>query len=179
MSAQSLPTDCIVNFWKNKFNIDIHPYYAVAKKATSESRLRLLHFKIIRNIYPTNILLSKMKVKSSNECETCKVIDFIEHFFVNCKRLNGFWDHVTNYILTNIGVKVNLSDKQILCGIVPKDYPEISIEEINFINHVLLIGKMGISKMRYGKCNNIYLIFELDIIMRATNGFLTLPHREA
>ena len=59
--------------------------------ASKESRLRLLYFKILNNIYPTNILLSKMKIKTSDKCEYCKTHDLIEHFFFHCKRLEGFW----------------------------------------------------------------------------------------
>ena len=37
---------CGRNFWKNKFGSDISGLYGMAKNATCESRLRLLHFKL-------------------------------------------------------------------------------------------------------------------------------------
>ena len=114
-------------------------------------------------------------MKPSNKCEYCNEVDFLEHFFVECKRLTGFWKHVTNFILQKIDVKIDPSVNQILCGIEHGEFPTVSTEKFNFINHVLLIAKMCVSKMRYGKCNYIFLLFELDISLRLTNNFLTLP----
>ena len=89
-------TICSENFWKKKFNINTSKLYSIAKQTTSESRLRLLHFKILHNIYPTNILLSKMKVKENNLCETCHVTDYLEHFFVHCIKVRQFWKSLMN-----------------------------------------------------------------------------------
>ena len=48
-------------FWQNKFNISIEKtHWLLAIITTKESRLRELHWKILNNIYPTNILLSKI-----------------------------------------------------------------------------------------------------------------------
>ena len=62
--------------WKKRLNIDITNHYSIAKQATKESRLRILHFKLLHNIYPTNITLFRMGVKESDKCETCDVKDF-------------------------------------------------------------------------------------------------------
>ena len=45
---------CKVEFWKRKYDTDILNYFGIAITASKESRL--LHFKILHNIYPTNIL---------------------------------------------------------------------------------------------------------------------------
>ena len=45
---------------ETKMNAKIEDYFSIAHESTKESRLRLLHFKFIHNIYPTNILLNKM-----------------------------------------------------------------------------------------------------------------------
>ena len=43
-------TVCSIGFWKRKYNIDIQNYFVTATTASKESRLRLLHFKILHNI---------------------------------------------------------------------------------------------------------------------------------
>ena len=74
-------TKCHEHFWKSKLDFDISSNYDVALKATKESRLRLLHFKILHNTYPTIILLHKMHIKPSILCDHRRVLDYFEHFF--------------------------------------------------------------------------------------------------
>ena len=78
-SKSTIP--CSQNFWKRKFDVNISNHFNIAMNSTSETRLRLLHFKILHNIYPTSIMLQKMKIKDSNLCETCQTTDYLEHFF--------------------------------------------------------------------------------------------------
>ena len=70
--------------------------------ASKESRLRLLLCKILYNIYPANILLSKMKIKRNDKCE----YDFNEHFFFHCKKLEGFWKCVEQYFFLKTERKI-------------------------------------------------------------------------
>ena len=164
-SKKSIP--CCENFWRRKFDIDISLYYDIAFKSTSETRLRMLHFKIIHNIYPTGIMLQKMKIKENNICDTCQVIDYVEHFFVHCKLLNGFWSYVKNKILSETNISANLSEEKILFGFSRSDFNNISKKCLRYINHVILIGKMSVSKFKYGKYKNIYMIFDHELHLRS------------
>ena len=67
---------CGKNFWEYKTGLDINPFYKMAKEAIKESKLILLHFKILHNIYPSNILLNRMGIKDSELCEICREKDF-------------------------------------------------------------------------------------------------------
>ena len=165
MSTKTV-TRCNENFWKRKFNFDISQHYIIAHNATTESRLRLLHFKIMHNIYPTNILLCKMKIRGNNLCDNCQVTDFIEHFFIECNLIRDFWKHVTSYIKSSIDVAIKLSSKDILLGIDYQNHKNIKKKDINYINYIILLGKLCVSKLKYGKLKNIYLIFDLEINLR-------------
>ena len=83
---------CSIGFWK--FGIDVERYFGNAIKACKETRLSLLHFKILHNIYPTLTLLRKMKITNTDMCQFCNTHDFIEHFFFHCKRLENFWKEI-------------------------------------------------------------------------------------
>ena len=72
---------CGKMFWMRKYNFDISNHYIIANKSTKESRLRLLHFKILHNIFPSNILLNRMGIKDSERCDYCGEIDVIEHMY--------------------------------------------------------------------------------------------------
>ena len=156
---------CGLNFWKRKYGVDISPNFKMASFATKESRLRLLHFKILHNIYPTNILLKKMGIKNSDRCEFCDERDVIEHMFINCKLLKYFWNNVFQTIYNHTNVKFPQTDKDILFGY---NYESVKSgkDKINTANHILLIAKLSISKFRYGKTKNIGLIFESEMNIR-------------
>ena len=54
-------TPCSVGFWKRKLNIDITSlHWHLAAYSNKETRLRVLQWKILHNIYPTKILLFKI-----------------------------------------------------------------------------------------------------------------------
>ena len=69
----------------------------------------------MHNIYPTNILLSKMKVKENNKCSYCTdIIDVIEHFFlllfvvVEYPVVRHIWNFIEGIILRECGINVKL-----------------------------------------------------------------------
>ena len=162
---------CGRNFWNRKNNYDINPNFKMAKLATNESRLRLLHFKILHNIYPSNILLKKMGIKNSDLCEYCKERDIIEHMFINCKLLKGFWRDVFQTIYKHTNERFPQTENDILFGY---NYETVRVgkDKINIANHILLIAKLSISKFRYGKTKNIALIFETEMNLRKKSFLL-------
>ena len=164
----SQPTEieiCGRNFWKHKTGIDISSHYKMAQSATKESKLRLLHFKILHNIYPSNILLNRMGIKGTELCEICGVTDFIEHMFIHCKLLKGFWKKVFQLIHNYTNENFPISDNTILFGFNYETHKIIK-SKINTANHILLVAKMSVSKMRYGNIKNIELIFDAEMNIR-------------
>ena len=109
---------CSISFWKRKLDVNIlNTNWSVAYKSTQETRLRLLHLKIMHNIYQTNILLCKMKVKEKNKCSYCyDVVDFIEHFLFDCPCVYDFWKFIEQFILHSIDTRIKLQVTDILFG---------------------------------------------------------------
>ena len=157
---------CNENFWKRKLSLEVADYYTIAYNATKESRLRLLHFKILHNIYPTNILLNKMKVKPSALCDSCQVPDFIEHFFVKCDLICGFWEFISSFLKTTANIDIKLTTNVILLGITYSEAKPLKKSQVDYVNFIVLIGKLVISKFKYGKIKNVYLLFELETELR-------------
>ena len=106
---ENISVPCCVGFWLHKYNIDIDTNtWLTAFNATKEVRLRELHWKIIHNIYPTNIMLHKMKIKDSNRCSYClHDVDFLEHFFFECTIVRQFWVFIESELfqLINSSIK--------------------------------------------------------------------------
>ena len=107
-----------VMIWKRKYNVEIGAdHWNVAIEATKETRLIILHWKILSNIYPTSILLQKMGIRESNKCPHCQLIDYTEHFFFECKMVKPLWSEIEKQIQVHCGQKMNLTAEKVLLGI--------------------------------------------------------------
>ena len=67
-----------------KINIDLdRNHWSAAFTDTKETRLRRLRWKIVHNVYPTNILLKMMGIADSETYNACNSgdKDYVGHFF--------------------------------------------------------------------------------------------------
>ena len=96
-----------VEIWRKQLGIIIEPFtWLVASNCTKETRLILLHFKILYGIYPTNKLLYKMGKTNSIYCTHCpNEVDTLEHFFYECKQIAVIWNLVQETIGIKTGIK--------------------------------------------------------------------------
>ena len=151
-------------FWRQRYNYEIDSNcWLLAYKTTTEERLRLLQWKLLHNIYPTNVLLHKMKIRNNIMCEHCLVEDYVEHFFWHCQQTKPLWRNVENTILRKTGVQIKLTQEIVLLGYKPHKQKE---DNNKLINHIILIAKMTISKFKYGQKININFIFESELALR-------------
>jgi len=159
---------CAVQFWKNKFDIDIDMlHWNNAYRATSESRLRELQWKIIHNIYPTNILLKKMDLANSDRCSFCLTeTDFIEHFFYECLKIKRIWSYVEQLFYARHGLKICLNAQSVLLGIIDGKTQGLNITQLKCINFFILVAKMCVSKYRYGTPIDIIVMFDIELQLR-------------
>ena len=155
----------VCSLWQRKLGVEIdNTHWMQAINATTEIRLRVLHWKIMNNIYPTNILLFKMSIRNTQNCEWCNEFDYIEHFFATCKLVKPLWEELESQINVFIGKKIKLTMRLILLGVTAND--KIDKKYIANINHAILIGKMVISKFKYGNAHNLKDTFEKESKLR-------------
>ena len=157
-------TPLCVALWKRKYGISIEKTYWNIIHQLKESRLRALCWKIVHNIYPTNILLFKMKLKTSMNCTHCNVTDFVEHFFFKCEKVRPLWNDIIKDVRLHLGVNLKLTEATVLLGIQKID--GVCKDSCLKINHAIAIGKVVISKFRYGKMRNIIEIYESESRIR-------------
>ena len=154
---------CAVGFWKRKLKQDItEMHWQLAAHSNRETRLKVLQWKILHNIYLTKILLFKIGKADTNRCDACNTgeSDYIEHFFYTCRTINQIWGLVTNEIMTRFGIQIKITIEMALLGYT--DTTEHSYD----INHLLSIAKMCISKFRYGERTPIDIIFYRELGLR-------------
>jgi len=114
---------CAIRFWKHRFNFEVGQYtWELARNTTQEVRLRELQWKILHNIYPTNILLHKIGKAENIFCTLCThEIDYIEHFFFLCPHIKPLWLHITNSIQRRLDKKITFTAEIVLLGIDKKN----------------------------------------------------------
>ena len=102
-----------------------------------------------------------MNLSDTENCTVCNVPDYIEHFFYHCQRLNGFWHYVKNVILAHTDKNIQITIQHVLFGVRDEDRG-MNRQVLKTINHIILIGKMCVSKLRYGKASNIFMTFDQE-----------------
>ena len=151
-------------YWKRKYqNHEFHwsVIWENIPKIVKEARLITLNWKILNNIYPTNILLNRMGKKESSKCNVCEIEDTLEHFFFSCKKISKVWNEIKSIIYQRIGKNINLCGTDILFG-----YYKGSSKENILINQMIVIGKLCISKYKYGKYPNLLYLLNYEIKLR-------------
>ena len=157
-----LIVNAYIHFELTNINTDCN--WNLAKKCTKEIWLLVLHWKILHNIYPTNILLHRMEISENKNRKFCTdEIDYIEHFFWSCGKINLIWKKVKEYTYNlKFNKLMKLKLKDVLFG-----YNET--ENSSYVlatNHVILIAKMCISKDRYSKRFDLFHLFERELSLR-------------
>ena len=152
------------NIWERKYGETIEKKHWQIVHSLKESRLKTLAWKILHNIYPTNILLHKMKLKESPSCESCGVPDFIEHFFYNCKKVKKLWVEIQKELQSNLSSSFKITEKTVLIGdtgsaATPK-------KELDKIHKTIAIGKLTVSKYKYGKATDIIALYRTECCIR-------------
>ena len=149
--------------WQRKLSVAIDKTHWNQIHQLRETRLKSLAWTIIHNIYPTNTLLFKMKIKPSPNCIYCQEEDTMEHFFFRCKRVKMLWVEVQKEIQIYMGTKIAINEKQVLLGAYSRDLPRRKLLQINW---AINVAKLAISKYKYGPNRPILDIYFTDSYMR-------------
>ena len=125
-------------FFLNKLNVNIQDYFSIAHEGTMETQLTSLHFRFIHNIYPTNILLNKMGLVTTNNCLWWSEVDYTEHAFYQCAKLKEFCKNIRQQILIKYNKRVEIDEKVTLFGASKTERENAEIRKK--VNHIRLIA---------------------------------------
>ena len=104
-----------------------------------------------------------MGLRDNNRCSYCLNTDYIEHFFYQCGQIKRFWTHCISYIYKRTNQQILLTETEVLFG-YRTDQTKLLF--VRFVNHVILIAKMVISKFRYWHYIEICTLFDFEIEAR-------------
>ncbi len=151
IKEEELPNH-IINFWARKQVSLEEKHWTLPLKCTKETRLHTLQWKILHNIFPTAVLLKKMGIVNSANCDKCSVTEYTDHFFFTCIENKVLWNEVTSIINSKFGIYIKPNMQNVMTGYFNK---KLSPQDNKEINHIYLISKMVISKVKYGKRRNM------------------------
>ena len=130
---------------------------------TKESYLRCLQWKIIHRIYPSGTVLKRMKLRESDNCLFCPLVDTLTHFFYECSAVKPIWSEVENRIEARVGKIISINQEIAMFGIdIPMQKDSI------LVNQLILLAKSAISKAKYNGISDkgIIPIFDREILYR-------------
>ena len=115
-------------------------------KCTKQTKLLVIHWKTLHNIYQCNVNLYRFRLKENKLCNNCNVDDTIRHHFVHCQKIKHVWNNFNN-----------LNQNQILGIEACQNYKEV------------LIARRAIEICHSKDINNVNAIFETEKQIRAKN----------
>ena len=153
------------SLWERKYGIIINKFHWRMAHSPNETRLKALNYKLLHNIYPSNILLHKMKITNTDNCPWCNnETDFIEHMFFKCLTVKPLWAEIEKVIFTKLNHSLELTEEHIILGLTHiNGITKMKTEQINLI---ISIGRLAISKFRYGPKRALLEIFHTDMNLR-------------
>ena len=109
-------------------------------------------------------VVKKMNIKQTDLCEYCGEIDNIQHFFYDCPSVKSLWQEIERHIEVITKRYIHLSARNIIVGLDSEVNSQI--KTLKIINLIILIGKITISKVKYGKHKNFRGTLEQEFHFR-------------
>ena len=102
--------------------------------------------------------LTEFIIITSNICDFCDEIDYIDHSFYSCRHVKEFWNYISSIISTSLNTRFDLTVSHALLGL-PIGTLQLKSREIKEINHFILVAKLAITKSKAAKSRNFENIF--------------------
>ena len=99
-------------------------------------KLAEFNFKVLHNIVPNGIKISKWDKTISSLCDYCKMPENTEHMLYKCSRIKCLWSKISRVL------GINVSWKTLVCGFIKRELTE----KLKFYNLVLTLIMYGIFK---------------------------------
>lgn len=100
---------------------DWNTRYMMSFRATRETRLQSLQYKILHRTLPCRKYLKTIRVTETDSCSLCGEQDTIQHFIHDCSKTKKLWEMVGRWSFRIGGPDINaLTQNEIIFGIPPQ-----------------------------------------------------------
>ena len=81
-----------------------------------------------------------MKVTETNKCNYCpNNVDFVKHFFSECRIVKNFWKYLDGFILSSIGMRIKISLCDVMFGVHRNEQSTVQFSSVQ--DGIYALGK--------------------------------------
>jgi hypothetical protein len=108
--------------WSTRYNIDIEEWKTIYNFYASikDTRLKAFQFKILNNLLPCNLYLSRIGKSETIKCETCDNIEDIMHYLANCPEVKLIWQQLGQWWRKVSGQEIDIVERDVIVGLGPR-----------------------------------------------------------
>ena len=97
-------------------DIEWKDHYTIPYNVCKETAIQSFQYKIFHRFFPCQYTLSIWYKDEQPNCNNCNCVDYLEHYFYECKDVNRFWAAIENWWKTILETSIPLNVKYVLFG---------------------------------------------------------------
>ena len=147
--------------WNETFpthNLYWKSIYTNAFETCRSTKLQSFQYRVLNRTIACNHWLYNIKIKSNPNCDTCKIDDDLQHFFIECDRVKPFWTSFRKWYKRISKNSLDISHTDIILGkqnITPND---------KCLNYLLIQAKKFINDNKLNEAQIISFYTYLHLI---------------
>jgi exonuclease III len=133
----------VVHKWCTMFNMDKNDWPCIFEvfAGIKEAKLKAFQFKVLYNLLPCNLYLSKIGRSNSDKCPKCYKLEDMMHYLVECPDTTAIWSQLSRWWQGLTNQDINLKKRDILIGVQDRLF-EIKMKEQ--LNEIITLTKWKI-----------------------------------
>jgi hypothetical protein len=167
---QTIP-NC-ANQWCNKYGIDNENWKSIYRFYSSikNTRFKAFQFKILNNLLPCNLYLSRIGRSDTNKCAKCGALDDTVHYLYSCPESKIIWEQLSNWWQGLTKQYVVITERDTILGLTQKQ-ERITME--GQLDTIILLVKWKIyAKKQMGESTGWNHILRSILSMIETLSFI-------
>ena len=131
--------------WCESFGIDMVDWKSLYQMyaGIKDTKMKAFQFKVLNNLIPCNLYLSKIGKSDTNKCGTCNELDDVVHYMAECPETKAIWNNICLWWKVVTGQDITLSPRDIILG-KEKGENKLTMEEQ--LDFIILATKWNIHK---------------------------------
>jgi hypothetical protein len=144
--------------WCDRYHIKIDDWKEIyiLYKEIKDTKIKAFQFKILNNLLPCNLYLSKIGKSETNRCSYCNQLDDIMHYLSNCPATAMLWQQLGRWWSNLTGQQIVLTERDIIIGLDPR---RERLEMEYQLNTIILAAKWKVhANKQMGQPTSFYQI---------------------
>jgi hypothetical protein len=158
--------------WCTRYNIEIEDWKSLYKfyGEIKDAKLKAFQFKILNNLLPCNLYLSRIGKSDTNKCNSCNDMEDITHYLANCPASEALWKGLSLWWKEVGEQEIKISERDIILGLGPR---LDAIKMKDQLNYIILAAKRTIhAKKQMGEICSFFHITAAIKQMLETLSFI-------